>query len=113
MKSQLTVGAFADYYGLLSYFVNIPTVPNAILSNFKSISFIYDNNVTQEIPLLMSLKSAKLDKIPISITKSARQYLLLFYSIYISQPIQKGVLPYRKRGSSYSCLHEGQKCSCD
>jgi len=80
MKSQLNVGAFADYFGLLLYFmfVNIPKVPNAILSNFKSISFIYDNNVKQEIPLLMSLKSAKLDKIPIAITETALQYLLPF-----------------------------------
>jgi hypothetical protein len=111
MKSQLTMGAYADYFGLLLYFmfVNIPEVPNAILSNFKSISSIYDKNVKQEIPLLMSLKSAKLDKIPIAITKTAQQYLLPFQSIYFSQ----GVLRCRKRGSIYSYFHEGQKCSCD
>jgi hypothetical protein len=68
-------------YFYISCFVNIPRVPDAILSNFKSTSFIYDNNVKQEIPLLKSLKAAKLDKIPVSITKSALQYLLSFYSI--------------------------------
>jgi hypothetical protein len=65
-------------YFYIPCFINIPRVPNAILSNFKSTSFIYDNTVKQKIPLLMSVKSAKLDKIPISITISALQYLLPF-----------------------------------
>lgn len=69
-------------YSYISFFANIPRVLNAILSNFKSISSIYDNNAKQDIPLLMSLKSVKLDRIPISITKPALKYLLPFYSIH-------------------------------
>jgi hypothetical protein len=84
-------------YFYISCFVNIPRVPNAILSNFKSISFIYDDNVKQVNPLLMSFKSAKLDKIPLSITKICSAIFTAILEYIFFTAYSKGGFPLQEK----------------